>query len=61
MAIRSGKDIRDQLMGACCKCKQVRETVERQRVLREIVAGGEAKPAAEVTPSSSFSAVPNKG
>lgn len=59
MAIRSGKDIRDQLMAACCKCKHVRETVERQRVLREVVDGGDNRGPAQIHPSPSFSAVPN--
>lgn len=60
MAVRSGKDIRDQLHDACCKCKTVREAAERHRVMRDTVDSGEVRPQAQIQPSSSFSAMPGK-
>lgn len=59
MAIRSAKDIRDQLRETCCKCKQVRDAVSVQRVLRDAVEGGEGRAPAQIQPSSSFTALPN--
>lgn len=59
MSVMSGKEVRDRLHAACCKCKQVRERVETQRALQDAVESGPTQPPADVTPSASFTARPN--
>lgn len=59
MHVRSAKDIRDKLHETCCKCKQVREAVSVQRVLRDAVEAGDSRAPAQIHPASSFSALPN--
>jgi hypothetical protein len=61
MRVTSAKEIKDRLHAACCKCREVRETVEQQRVLRESMDAGHGPTEKTVNPGPSFSAVPNKG
>lgn len=58
MAIRSAKDIREQLHDTCCKCKQVREKAQTQRVLRDAIEADSNRAPVQINPSTSFHAIP---
>lgn len=59
--VTSAKVIRDKLYETCCKCKRVRDAVDTRRVLRDAVEGDAGRGSAQIHPSPSFSAIPNKG